>query len=329
VALDLKRLIKEIGRGAHGARDLGEADAHALYAAMLDGEVPDLELGAISLALRIKGESPGELAGFHRAIAERAQRIAVDPKRGTAVCLPSYNGARKLPNLLPLLALILERAGVPVVVHGLREGYGRVTSAAVFAELGRMPCGSLADAADALSGGQAVFVPVELLSPGLARLANLRARLGVRGSPHTLAKLLEPVDGPCLRVVSLTHPDYFDRMRGLFAASRGAALLMRGTEGEPVANARKAQQIEWLHDGVAEVIVPAAAAGENAPLPESIDAASTARWIERALAGEVPIPVPIADHAAACLVATGRASSVGAARAVISRAVPSVERTAA
>jgi len=329
MALELKRVIKEIGRGAHGARDLDEAQAHTLYAAMLDGEVPDLELGAISLALRIKGESPGELAGFHRAIAERARRIGVDPRRGATVVLPSYNGARKLPNLLPLLALILERAGVPVVVHGLREDYGRVTSAAVFAELGRLPCESLADAADALSVGQAVFVPVELLSPGLARLANLRARLGVRGSPHTLAKLLEPVAGPRLRVVSLTHPDYFDRMRAFFAATREAALLMRGTEGEPVANARKAQTIEWLHDGVAEVIVPPAAAGENTPLPESIDAAATARWTERALAGEAPIPAPILDHAAACLVATGRAVGIAAARTAVNRHLASSRRRAA
>jgi anthranilate phosphoribosyltransferase len=178
----------------------------------------------------------------------------------------------------------------------------------------------LADAGHALSVGQAVFVPVELLSAGLARLANLRARLGVRGSPHTLAKILAPVDGPCLRVVSLTHPDYFDRMRAFFAASNQGALLMRGTEGEPVANARKAQAIEWLHDGVAEVIIPAAAAGENSPLPASIDAASTARWIERALAGEVPIPVPIAEQAAACLVATGRSPAMGGACAVLAAA---------
>jgi anthranilate phosphoribosyltransferase len=329
MALELKRVIKEIGRGAHGARDLDETQAHALYAAMLDGEVPDLELGAISLALRIKGESPAELAGFHRAIAERAQRIAVDPKRGATVVLPSYNGARKLPNLLPLLALILERVGVPVVVHGLREDYGRVTSAAVFAELGRAPCALLADAGHALSVGQAVFVPVELLSAGLARLANLRARLGVRGSPHTLAKILAPVDGPCLRVVSLTHPDYFDRMRAFFAASNEAALLMRGTEGEPVANARKAQQIEWLHDGIAEVIVPAATAAESMPLPESIDAVATARWIERVLAGETPIPAPIVEHAAACLVATGRSSDMGGARAVLARAIRLIEQTPA
>ena len=44
--------IKEIGRGANGARDLSQEDARQLYAAMLDGGVPDLELGAIILAGR-------------------------------------------------------------------------------------------------------------------------------------------------------------------------------------------------------------------------------------------------------------------------------------
>jgi anthranilate phosphoribosyltransferase len=329
MATELGRLIKEIGRGAHGARDLAEPDAYALYAAMLEGRVPDLELGAISLALRIKGESLGEMLGFHRAIAERSQRIAVAPSYGSAVVLPSYNGARKLPNLLPLLALLLERAGVAVVVHGLTQDYGRVTSAAVLAELGRPPCASLADAERALAAGRAVFVPVERLSPGLARLANLRARLGVRGSPHTMAKILEPVTGACLPVVSLTHPEYFDRMRAFFAATRGAALLMRGTEGEPVANARKAQAIEWLHDGVVETIVPAATAAEAVSLPESIDAAATARWTERALAGETAIPASIIDHAAACLVATGRAAGMDAARAIVAGGVRPRERTVA
>ena len=43
--------IKEIGRGADGARDLPRDDAQQLYAAMLDGGVPDLEMGAIILGL--------------------------------------------------------------------------------------------------------------------------------------------------------------------------------------------------------------------------------------------------------------------------------------
>ncbi|HCE10916.1 MAG TPA: DNA-binding protein YbiB, partial [Oxalobacteraceae bacterium] len=49
------RFIKEIGRGKKGARSLSRDDAFQLYAAMLDGRVSDLELGAIMPAMRIKG----------------------------------------------------------------------------------------------------------------------------------------------------------------------------------------------------------------------------------------------------------------------------------
>ena len=62
--------IKEIGRGAQGARDLSQEDARQLYAAMLDGGVPDLELGALILGLRVKGESLEEMLGFLAATDE-------------------------------------------------------------------------------------------------------------------------------------------------------------------------------------------------------------------------------------------------------------------
>ena len=50
MALNIPGLIKEVGRGSHGARALCGEDAQALFAAMLDGEVPDLELGALLIA---------------------------------------------------------------------------------------------------------------------------------------------------------------------------------------------------------------------------------------------------------------------------------------
>ncbi|MFX8180047.1 glycosyl transferase, partial [Acinetobacter baumannii] len=55
--MDYAALIKEVGRGARGARDLTRAQAENLFGAMLDGVVPDLELGALLIALRVKGES--------------------------------------------------------------------------------------------------------------------------------------------------------------------------------------------------------------------------------------------------------------------------------
>ena len=54
--MDYRKIIKEVGRGKNHARDLDQETARALYTHMLNGDVPDLEMGGILIALRIKGE---------------------------------------------------------------------------------------------------------------------------------------------------------------------------------------------------------------------------------------------------------------------------------
>ena len=121
--------IREIGRGKDGARSLSQEQAHDLMSQVLDRNVSDLEIGAFAIAMRIMGESMAELAGFLQAAHERC---IVVPARRPTVVLPSYNGARKLPNLTALLALLLAQEGVDVLVHGSEHDAGRVTTAAIF-----------------------------------------------------------------------------------------------------------------------------------------------------------------------------------------------------
>ena len=59
--------IREIGRGKDGARSLGQEQAYDLMSQVLDRSVSDLEIGAFAMAMRIKGESVPELAGFLQA----------------------------------------------------------------------------------------------------------------------------------------------------------------------------------------------------------------------------------------------------------------------
>ncbi|MEH6437826.1 DNA-binding protein YbiB [Massilia sp. DD77] len=298
--------IKEIGRGVKGARSMSREDARRLYGAMLDGRVSDLELGAILLAMRIKGESVEELAGFMDAAEASFAPLPAPPGPFAPVLIPSYNGARKLANLTPLLALLLAREGVPVLVHGVRTDPGRVTTAEILAELGLAEAGSTADMLDAFAAGRPAFLPIERLAPELAHQLSLRRILGVRNSTHTLVKILQPFEGPALRLVSYTHPEYLatlgDYFGGAAPSERGDAFLMRGTEGETVANPHRAQQIDWFHAGVRTLLVERdAPADELAQVPDTRDAAATAAWIARALAGEAPVPRPIAAQVAQCV----------------------------
>ena len=297
--------IKEIGRGVKGARSMSREDARALYAAMLEGRVSDLELGAILLAMRIKGESVEELAGFMDAAESAFAPLPSPPGDYAPVLIPSYNGARKLANLTPLLALLLAREGVPTLVHGVRHDPGRITTNEILLELGLAEAGSSADILDAFANRRPAFIPIENLAPSLAHMLSLRRILGVRNSTHTLVKILQPFEGPALRLVSYTHPEYLETLGAYFSTAapheRGDAFLMRGTEGETVANPHRAQRIDWFHGGQRSLLVERdAPADELAQVPEGRDAAGTAAWIAAALRGEVPVPRPIAAQVSHC-----------------------------
>lgn len=300
------RFIREIGRGKKGSRSLSREDAGALYGAMLDGRVSDLELGAIMLAMRIKGESVDEIAGFLDACEASFAPLPAPPGPYAPVLIPSYNGSRKMANLTPLLALLLAREGVPVLVHGVTRDAGRVTSAEIFEAMGLPAAASVADMQDAHALGQPSFMPIELLAPQMARLLSLRRILGVRNSTHTLVKILQPYEGPALRLVSYTHPEYLEMLGEYFSTAaphqRGDAFLMRGTEGETVANANRANQIDWFHGGERTLLVQRdAPTDELAQVPPDRDAATTAAWIGAALRGEAPVPASILEQVARCL----------------------------
>ena len=290
--------IKEIGRGKEGARSLSEVQAHDLMCQVLDGRVTDLEVGAFALAMRIKGESINELAGFLTAAHERC--IPVRASLPTVV-LPSYNGARKLPNLTPLLALLLAQEGAQVLVHGPLHDAGRVSTAEIFHDLGLPMATDAAGIDDAWSRREPVFISTDQLCPPLARLLEVRRVVGLRNSGHTMAKLLQPCGkGPVLRVVNHTHPEYAAMLTGFLTHTHADAVLMRGTEGEPVADPRRAPRLEVFIDGQARADLSRAAhegvLTELPVLPRSFDAATTAVYIQSVVSGEKPAPAPLTQQ---------------------------------
>jgi anthranilate phosphoribosyltransferase len=300
------RFIKEIGRGKKGARSMSRDDAFQLYAAMLDGRVSDLEMGGIMLAMRIKGESVEEIAGFLDAAEDSFEKLPAPAGDYAPVVIPSYNGSRQMANLTPLLAMLLAREGVPVLIHGVEEDPGRVTTAEILRQLGVLFLHDPQTAGERFAKRQPVFMPIDALAPRLAHLLSLRRILGVRNSTHTLVKIMQPFTGPALRLTSYTHPEYLTMLSEYFGAAapvaRGDVFLMRGTEGETVANAKRAQQIEWFHDHQRTVLVQKAEPVDELPaLPAQSDAASTAQWIGAALNGEQPVPAPILEQAAHCV----------------------------
>ncbi|MFT3812182.1 MAG: DNA-binding protein YbiB [Acidovorax sp.] len=288
--MSISQYLKDLGRGARGARAIDRAQAADLMGQVLDGAVTDFEVGAFCIAMRIKGETVEEMCGFLDAIHTRTAHFPATSQ--PLVVLPSYNGARKLPVLTPLLALLVARAGLPVLLHGMRTEERRVLASDVLAALD-IP--ALA-APETVAPGAVAHIHTERLLPGLARLLAVREAVGLRNPGHSAVKLLAPCAGPSLLVTSYTHGEYLPMLHGVFETLAMNALLSRGLEGESAADPRRQPRYDGFVAGRHQLLEdqrPGTA--DHVPgLPGQIDVAATARYTQAVLAGDLPVPPGLA-----------------------------------
>ena len=289
------KYIKEIGRGKEGARSLTREQSADLFGQVLDGAVTDLEIGAFCLAMRIKGETAQEMAGFLDATHQRLNRV---PNLGDhaqpVIVIPSYNGARKLPVLTPLLALLLAREGLPVLVHGTATESTRVYTSKVLEVLGIHSLSAIEN----IAPGSVAFAPTAVLCPGLQRLLDVRRVVNLRNSAHSLVKLMNPCAGKSLLISSYTHPEYAVSMAATIELMQANAMLLRGTEGESVADARRMPQMDGYIAGQRSVLqVAQSGTLPTLPdLPKEFDAHTTAAYIRHVMAGQSPVPPSISKQ---------------------------------
>ena len=311
--MDYRKIIKEVGRGKNHARDLDTETARGLYAQMLKGEVPELELGGILIALRIKGEGEAEMLGFYEAMQQHTIKLTPPVAKPMPIVIPSYNGARKQANLTPLLAMLLHKLGFPVLVHGVSHDPTRILTETIFTLLDIEQTLHAGQAQAKLDSHQPVYMPIGAFCPPLENQLGLRWRMGVRNSAHTLAKLATPfAEDAALRLSSVSHPEYVPRVGKFFADIGGRALLMHGTEGEVYANPQRCPQISLIDSAGTRVVVEREDTLREVQLPESKDPEVTAKWIERCVAGVEPVPESLKLQMACCLLATGEVATLDA-----------------
>jgi anthranilate phosphoribosyltransferase len=156
----------------------------------------------------------------------------------------------------------------------------------------------------AVHAGEVVFAPTEVLCHGLKRLLDVRRVVGLRNPAHSLVKLMNPTTAPdALLVSSYTHPEYAVSMAATFELTGARALLLRGTEGEVVADARRTPQMDAFVRGTRTPLVETQAGSliKLPELPTDIDATSTAHYIQAVLKGDLPVPAPLAAQVQAVL----------------------------
>jgi anthranilate phosphoribosyltransferase len=183
-----------------------------------------------------------------------------------------------------------------VLIHGHATADDRLTTEAVFQVLGW----PIHRERQALTDHQLAYYPLPTLCPSLSRLMDVRRVLGLRNSGHTVAKGLGLGSGPQLRVIAHTHGE-FGTLWSQWVERQGlSALLLRGTEGEPVADPRRSPSLHIWLNGMSQTVVPTTRSltAEFAD-PEWLgtDLNLVAEWTQDIVLGKRPLPPSVAHQA--------------------------------
>jgi anthranilate phosphoribosyltransferase len=200
------------------------------FGEIADGKASPVEIAALLVALRAKGETVGEIVAAARALRARAERgPAVDP-RAVDTCGTGGDGAGTF-NVSTTAAFVVAGAGVPVAKHGNRAASGRTGSIDVLEALGVRVDLSVDESVRLLARvGIAPFF-ARRAHPAMRHVAPVRQQLGIRTVMNCLGPLLNPV-GVRFQVVGV----YAQSLVAPLAAALGAlgaerALVVHGSDG--------------------------------------------------------------------------------------------------
>jgi anthranilate phosphoribosyltransferase len=293
--------------------DGGTLDRDVAYRAMgavMDGESTPAQLAALLVALRMRGESVDELAGFASAMRERVLRVEA-PAGAMDIVGTGGDGSGTF-NISTTSAFIVAAAGVPVAKHGNRAITSRSGSADVLEALGVRIDHDADSAAAALRTFGFAFLFAPGFHPAMRHAGPTRREIGVR----TAFNLLGPVTNPAgtrRQLVGVGDP--------VAAPKLAEVLRILGTERSLVVHGAGVDELPLdgsgvIHDvkpdGVVRYEVDVAALGLAPATTADLaggSPAENAALVEAVLAGAErgPRRHVVLLNAGAALIAAGRA----------------------
>ena len=198
--------VRILGKGKNGSRPLTEEEAYRSMKMILQEETEPVQLGAFLMLMRVKEETPDEVAGFVRATRDSVQIPANAPK--VDLDWSSYAGKRRQLPWFILSTLLLAENGTTVFMHGA-SGHtnGRIYTRDVLRELGITPCQSIQEACERMKSDRFAYLDIEHLCPRLHDIIELRPLLGLRSPVHTVARSINPFNAPFV-MQGIFHPGY-------------------------------------------------------------------------------------------------------------------------
>jgi anthranilate phosphoribosyltransferase len=228
------RFIRVLGKGRNGARSLSQEEAFEAMDMICRYEAEPEQISAFMMLLRVKEETPEELAGFVEAMQASIAKSASYPQ--VMIDWSSYAGKRRhLPWYL-LAALTLARHDIPSFMHGLYRNDDRLYVREALHALDINLSLSLSEASTAIK--ETGFAYLEL--PNISRLADelfdSRELLGLRSPIHTVARMFNPFNAT-LMMQGVFHPNYapvHQQSAQLIGQPRALAFKGEGGEAERI-----------------------------------------------------------------------------------------------
>ncbi len=223
------KYVAILARGKTKTRSLTLDEARDSMAMILRGEALPEQIGAFLMLLRLKEETPEEIAGFTLG----ARDAMALPKFPTVdLDWSSYAGKRRQLPWFILSVLLLAQNGVKVFMHGT-EGHteGRVYTRDVLQELDIPVARDLSDAADQIGLTNFAYLPLQGFCPDLQDLINLRPVLGLRSPVHSFARMLNPMNA-AVTMQGIFHRGFMDIHAGAGLLLHQPLTVFRGEGGE-------------------------------------------------------------------------------------------------
>ncbi len=302
---NLKPALARLAAGA----TLTEAEAEAAFEIIMSGEATPAQIGALLMAMRVRGETVAELTGAVRAMRARMSAVAA-PEDAIDVCGTGGDNAGTL-NVSTAVALVLAGSGVPVAKHGNRALSSRTGGADVLAALGVIVDVPLDRLPAILRAAGCAFLFAPLHHPSIRHAAGPRVELGTR----TIFNLLGPLANPARvrrQLTGVFDPAWTRPMAetlGRLGADRAWVVHGQGLDELTVAGEN---HVVELQDGVlrAFTLTPEDAGFARAPVAaiQGGDAVFNAAALRALLEGACnPYRDTVALNTAAALIVAGRA----------------------
>ncbi|MGZ8189125.1 MAG: glycosyl transferase family protein [Methylosarcina sp.] len=240
--------IRILGKGKKGSRPLTREEAYQAMKMIMSDEVLPIQLGAFLMLMRVKEETPEELAGFVLAAREACQldgyRAKVD------LDWSSYAGKRRhLPWYL-LSALLLAENGVKVFMHGAAgPSASRLYTQDMLGYLGLQSASSINEAVRQLDERNFSYLSLEQFCPKLHDIIELRPLMGLRSPVHTLVRLLNPFNAD-YTLQGIFHPGYRPvHQEAAALLNQPHAAVLKGEGGETERNPDMDCLVQSVHNG--------------------------------------------------------------------------------